>query len=221
VFDASHPAAGDDGDFSCFGDGAGLGEIWAGQHAVLGDIGIKNSRQGPIGDFFGHVGCAARRSLRPAAYGDHSFLGIHGQHDFSGMFGLMHQGIKPGPIFQRFGSHHDPADAGLQQSFNIRFLTDAPAGLDAEARRFGEPGDHLRLHGAAFLGAVQIDHVHPNCPRGGERFSDVDRVDGVIDLPGVIPLLQAHHLAGAEIDAGNDNEGHSIRILRLRFPAYN
>jgi len=64
--------------------------------------------------------------------------------------------------------------------------------------------DEVGLDGAAFLGAVEIDDVHPLGAGFGEGFGGLLRVDVVVELLGVVALLEADDAAGAEVDAGDD-----------------
>ena len=79
----------------------------------------------------------------------------------------------------------------------------------------------------AFLGAVEIDDVQPFGAGGDEGLDRIGGVDVVIQLARVIALLEPDDPAGAEIDAGDDDEGHcearisdycAIRYLPLTRP---
>ena len=58
----------------------------------------------------------------------------------------------------------------------------------------------------AFLGAVEIDDVQPFGAGGDEGLDRIGGVDVVIQLAGVIALLEADDMARAEVNAGNDNQ---------------
>ncbi len=65
-------------------------------------------------------------------------------------------------------------------------------------------GDEIGLDGAAFLGAVEVDDMHPFGAGFGEGLGGLEGVDVVVELLGVVALLQADDAAGAEVDAGDD-----------------
>ena len=68
--------------------------------------------------------------------------------------------------------------------------------------------DQLRLHRPAFLGAVEVDDVHPVCAGVGEGLGGFDGVNVVVQLLRVVTLLEADDFAGAEVDAGDDDQWH-------------
>lgn len=64
------------------------------------------------------------------------------------------------------------------------------------------------MGGAAGFGAVEVDEVDPRCAGLLEGFGGCDGVEGVVDLAGVVALLEADDLAVAEVDGGDDLETH-------------
>ena len=112
--------------------------------------------------------------------------------------------FEPDPIFHGFGSDDDSFGAGFEELVDVFLGSDAAADLDVEIGGLDDVFDEIGLDGVAFLGAVEIDDVHPFGTGVGEGLGGVEGVDVIIELEGVVALFEADDLAVAEIDAGDD-----------------
>jgi hypothetical protein len=76
----------------------------------------------------------------------------------------------------------------------------------------------LAVAGAAPEGGVEVDHVQPARPLGGEPGGGLDRV-AVAGLGAGDPLDEAGRLAVEQVDRREQLEGHAARTSVTKLPS--
>ena len=100
----------------------------------------------------------------------------------------------------------------------VLVVADAAPGLDGDADRRGDGGDHGPVDGLPGAGRVEVDHVDPRCPGLGEDLGLGDRVVAVHGLLGEVALVQADALPATEVDRRVEVHGPIIAARPLPPP---
>jgi hypothetical protein len=124
-------------------------------------------------------------------------------------------------ILDRRAADDRPAYTALQGFVDEPARAQAAAQLDPDALLRRHLPDQLAVARCSIAGAVQVHQVQPPHARVGVTHEQLTRIHFVDRLGVEFALEQAHALAAAQINGGNQQHGYSraMKLASRRAPA--
>ena len=168
------------------------------ERAVAPDLGDHEGGDARVVELPGHLEEVPPRPLDPSVHGDVAAAGVEPDGHPAGVAG----GEAPHPrgVLQgRRPDDHTP-HAGVEQRVGGGVVAHAPTRLHGHVDGGGDGGHDRPVAGVAGAGGVEVDHVDPRRPGGGERPGLGDGVVAVHGLLPVVALVEAHAPPVAQVD---------------------